>query len=170
MQIGSQVIDRNDVALAGLRIFVGFLFIMFGQYKIFGTQFIYGGGFVSYINGFIAHGAYPFMLPVLKNFVLAHPTALAYLVSFGEMAIGLGLVLGVLVRTASVFGCVFMLAMLFSSNYPGAGVPLWRYFGASLQTNTLVICFAAFVLGDAGRVLSLGKYLRKRGHSGGPKK
>lgn len=166
MQIGSLAIDRNDVALAFLRIFVGFLFIMFGQYKIFGTQFIYGGGFESYINGFIAHGAYPFMLPVLKNFVLAHHIAMAYLVSYGEMAIGLGLALGILVRTASVFGCVFMVAMLFSSNYPGANVPLWRYFGASLQTNVLAMCFAAFVIGEAGRVLSVWRYLRKRGKAG----
>lgn len=166
MQIGSLAIDRNDVALAFLRIFVGFLFIMFGQYKIFGTQFIYGGGFESYINGFIAHGAYPFMLPVLKNFVLAHHIAMAYLVSYGEMAIGLGLALGILVRTASVFGCVFMVAMLFSSNYPGANVPLWRYFGASLQTNVLAMCFAAFVIGEADRVLSVWRYLRKRGKAG----
>jgi thiosulfate dehydrogenase (quinone) large subunit len=166
MQIGSLAIDRNDVALAFLRIFVGFLFIMFGQYKIFGTQFIYGGGFESYINGFIAHGAYPFMLPVLKNFVLAHHIAVAYLVSYGEMAIGLGLVLGILVRTASVFGCIFMLAMLFSSNYPGANVPMWRYFGASLQTNVLAMCFAAFVIGEADRVLSSWRDLRKRGKPG----
>ncbi len=166
MQIGSLAIDRNDVALAFLRIFVGFLFIMFGQYKIFGTQFIYGGGFESYINGFIAHGTYPFMLPVLKNFVLAHHIAMAYLVPYGEMAIGLGLALGILVRTASVFGCVFMVAMLFSSNYPGANVPLWRYFGASLQTNVLAMCFAAFVIGEADLVLSVGRYLRKRGKAG----
>jgi len=166
MQIGSLAIDRNDVALAFLRIFVGFLFITFGQYKIFRTQFIYGGGFESYINGFIAHGAYPFMVPVLNNFVLAHHIAVAYLVSYGEMAIGLGLVLGILVRTASVFGCVFMLAMLFSSNYPGANVPLWRYFGASLQTNVLGMCFAACVIGESDRVLSVWRYLRKRGKAG----
>ncbi|HLW99330.1 MAG TPA: DoxX family membrane protein [Candidatus Acidoferrales bacterium] len=166
MQIGSLAIDRNDVALAFLRIFVGFLFIMFGQYKVFGTQFIFGGGFESYIDGFIAHGAYPFMVPLLKNFVLAHHIAVAYLVSYGEMAIGLGLVLGILVRTAGVFGCIFMLAMLFSSNYPGANVPLWRYFGASLQTNVLAMRFAAFVIGEADRVLSLWRYLRKRGKPG----
>ncbi len=163
MKNGSQVIDRNARVLAGLRIGVGLLFIIFGQYKIFGTQFIYGGGFESYINGFIARGAYPFMEPILKNFVLAHTTAMAYLVSYGEMAIGLGLVLGVLVRTASVFGCIFMLTMLFSSNYPGAHVPLWRYFGASLQTSVLAMCFVTLALGDADKVLSLGRYLGERG-------
>jgi len=31
--------DRNAVALTGLRIAVGLLFLIFGQYKVFGTQF-----------------------------------------------------------------------------------------------------------------------------------
>lgn len=37
--------DRNTVVLAGLRISVGLLFIIFGEYKVFGSQFTMGGGF-----------------------------------------------------------------------------------------------------------------------------
>jgi hypothetical protein len=57
-------------ALTGLRIAVGILFLIFGEYKVFGTQFTIGGGFQYWINRFLAEGAYPFMVPVLKNFVL----------------------------------------------------------------------------------------------------
>jgi len=37
--------DRNTIALAALRIFVGMLFLIFGDYKVFGAEFIWGGGF-----------------------------------------------------------------------------------------------------------------------------
>src|SRR6266700_7097745 len=120
-------------ALAGLRIAVGALFLIFGEYKVVGTQFTRGGGFQYWIGRFLQDGAYPFMVPVLKNFVLPHATPIAFLVAYGELAIGIALVLGILVRAASVCGFVFMLTLLFSSDYPGAGAPFWQYFGASLS-------------------------------------
>jgi thiosulfate dehydrogenase (quinone) large subunit len=152
---------RNTVALAGLRIAVGVLFVMFGQYKVFGAQFTLRGGFEHWIHSFLDQGTYPFMAPVLRGFVLAHSTAIAFLVAYGELAIGVALVSGILVRTASVCGLIFMLALLFSSNYPGAGVPLWQYFGASLNHLVLALCFAAFVFGDADQAVSLRPYLRR---------
>jgi len=120
--------SRDTQALAGLRIAVGILFLIFGEYKVFGTQFTLGGGFQYWINQFLAQGAYPFMVPVLKFFVLPHATALAFLVAYGELAIGLGLALGIAVRPASVFGLIYMLALLLSSNYPGTGAQFWQYF------------------------------------------
>jgi uncharacterized membrane protein YphA (DoxX/SURF4 family) len=154
--------DRNALALAFLRIAVGILFLIFAEYKVFGTQFTLGGGFQRYITGFLTDGAYPFMVPVLKNFVLPHATAFAFLVAYGELAIGLGLVLGVLVRTASWFGFVFMLTLLFSSSYPGPNAAFWMYFGASLSQSVFALCFAAFAMGDADRALSLRPYRPNR--------
>ena len=152
--------DLNTRALAFLRIAVGLLFLVFGEYKVFGTQFTLGGGFQHWINGFLADGAYPFMTPVLRDFVLPHGTAIAFLVAYGELAIGLALTLGVSVRAASVSGCVYMLALLFSANYPGPGVAPWQYFGAALDHLVLALCFAAFALGRTDEVLSAGPYLR----------
>src|ERR1700675_4945240 len=118
--------DTNSRALAVLRIGVGIFFLIFGQYKVFGTQFTLHGGFQFWINRFLEQGgAYPFMAPILRGFVLPHATLIAFLVAYGEFAIGLALVLGLLVRTASVFGIIFMLTLLFSSNYPGPHAPLW---------------------------------------------
>jgi uncharacterized membrane protein YphA (DoxX/SURF4 family) len=154
--------DRNDVVLAGLRIAVGLLFLIFAEYKVFGTQFTLGGGFQSWINRFLADGAYPFMIPILRNFVLPHGTLIAFLVAYGELAIGLALVAGLLVRTASIFGMVYMLSLLFSSNYPGAHAPFWQYFGAALDHLVLAFCFAAFALGNADKVLSFSSYTRRR--------
>lgn len=154
--------DRNARVLAGLRIAVGVLFLLFGQYKVFGTQFTLGGGFQTWIHRFLAEGAYPFIVPVLRDYVLRYGTPIAFVVAYGELAIGLGLTLGILVRTASVFGMIFMLALLFSSDYPGPGAALWQYFGASLSHLVLAFCFAAFALGNADQVLSLHSYLARR--------
>jgi len=150
--------DRNSLALACLRIAVGILFLIFGQYKVFGTRFTLGGGFQYWINRFLVDGSYPFMVPVLRNFVLPHATPIAFLVAYGEFAIGLALVLGILVRTASLCGLVYMLSLLFASNYPGAQAVFWQYFGAALNHLVLALCFATFALGDAAQVLSLRRY------------
>ena len=155
--------DANTRALAGLRIAVGCLFLIFGQYKVFGTQFTLHGGFQWWINKFLQDGAaYPFIVPVLKGFVLPHATPIAFLVAYGELAIGLALVLGICVRPASGFGFVYMMALLFSSNYPGAGAPLWQYFGASLDHSVLALCFLAFLAGESEAALSAGKYIARR--------
>ena len=57
MRMGTQVqvapetnVDANTRALAHLRIAVGVLFLIFGEYKVFGTQFTLGGGFEGWIN------------------------------------------------------------------------------------------------------------------------
>ena len=153
--------DVNSRALAYLRIGVGVFFLIFGQYKVFGTQFTLGGGFQEWINRFLADGAYPFMVPVLRGFVLSHGTAIAFLVAYGELAIGLALVLGVVVRPASVFGGIYMLALLLSSNYPGPDAALWQYFGASLSHSVFLLCFAALVVGRSDAVLSIRPRLRR---------
>jgi thiosulfate dehydrogenase [quinone] large subunit len=147
--------DKNALALACLRVAVGCLFLIFAQYKVFGTQFTLHGGFQWWINEFLRQGAYPFMVPVLQRFVLPHATAIAFLVAYGELAIGLSLVLGLWVRAASAFGFVYMLALLFSSNYPGPRVPLWQYFGASLDHSVLALCFLAFMVGRSDQRMSM---------------
>ncbi len=160
MALTSDPNTRNSYALALLRIGVGIFFLIFGQYKVFGTAFTLHGGFQFWINKFLEGGTYPFMAPVLRGFVLPHATSIAFLVAYGEFAIGLALVLGILVRSASFFGLVFMLTMLFSSDYPGAGAPFWQYFGASLGHSVFALCFAAFLLGRADSVWSVAA-LRK---------
>jgi uncharacterized membrane protein YphA (DoxX/SURF4 family) len=146
---------QNAKALAILRISVGILFLIFAEYKVFGTQFTLHGGFQFWINKFLEEGAYPFMVPILRGFVLPHATAIAFLVAYSELSIGLALVLGVLVRPASAGGLLFMFTLLFSSDYPGAHAPLWQYFGASLSHSVFALCFLAFLVGRADAVWSL---------------
>jgi uncharacterized membrane protein YphA (DoxX/SURF4 family) len=147
---------QNSRALALLRIGVGAFFLIFAQYKILSTDFTLHGGFQFWINKFLSEGgAYPFMVPILHNFVLPHATPIAFLVAYSELAIGLALLLGVFVRPASLGGLIFMLTLLFSSDYPGPAAPVWQYFGASLSHSVFALCFLTFLLGDAESVWSL---------------
>lgn len=155
MQEHQPPFDLNSRALAMLRIGVGVFFLIFGEYKVFGTQFTLHGGFQYWINRFLDGGAYPFMAPVLRGFVLSHAAPIAFLVAYGELAIGIALVCGILVRPASASGLVFMLTLLFSSDYPGTGAPFWQYFGASLSHSVFIVCFAAFLMGRADAVWSV---------------
>lgn len=147
-------------ALTTLRIAVGCIFLIFAEYKIFGTRFTRGGGFQYWINVFLQGGSYPFMVPVLKNFVLPHATPIAFLVAYGELAIGLAMVSGILVRPASLCGVIYMLTLLFSSNYPGANAPFWQYFGASLDHSVLALCFCTFALTHSDELWSIHSFRR----------
>ena len=153
---------RNATAIALLRIFVGIFFLVFGQYKVFGTEFTLHGGFEESIRGFLAQGAYPWMAPILRNVVLPHARVCAFLTGYGELLIGLGLIFGVLTRLASVFGILLMLLLWLSAGYPGPDVALWRYFGASLEWSVFAGCFGAFLIGEAETRWSLAPWLRAR--------
>jgi thiosulfate dehydrogenase [quinone] large subunit len=104
------------------------------------------------------------MVPLLRGFVLPHAAPIAFLVAYGELAIGLALLLGVCVRPASAFGLLYMLTLLFSSNYPGAHAPLWQYFGASLDHSVLALCFITFLIGNSTAAWSLHFWRGQRTH------
>src|SRR5258708_39178699 len=117
----------NERALAFLRICVGILFLIFGQYKVFGTQFTLHGGFEFWINKFLQGVAYPFMAPILRGFVLPHARPIAFLVAYGELAIGIALTLGVWVRRAVAVGVVVWGEVVFGAGFSGAGGGVWEY-------------------------------------------
>jgi thiosulfate dehydrogenase (quinone) large subunit len=152
--------SRNATALAALRIFVGIFFLLFGEYKVFGTEFTLHGGFEDSIRSFLAQGTYPWMAPVLRHVVLPHAHVCAFLTAYGELLIGLGLIFGVLTRVASVFGMLLMLLLWLSAGYPGPDVAIWRYFGASLDWSIFAGCFAAFLIGEPEMRWSLTAQLR----------
>ena len=162
----------NERALAFLRIAVGIFFVVLAEYKVFGTEFTLGGGFRSSVQGFLAQGeAYPFIRPLLEG-MLAHGTTLmAFLVAYGEFAIGLSLVVGVWSRLASMFGFVLMIGIWLSSGYPGVHAAFWMYWGASLSQTVFALCFVVLALGRAEQSWSLRELLKvssvKRKRQGG---
>lgn len=152
----------NTRAILMLRIIVGAFFLLFGQYKVFGAEFTHGG-FEIFVRGFLTqHANYPFMAAMLEHFVLPHARLCAYMTGYGELLIGLALIFGLLTRLASVFGILLMLLLWFSAGYPGPGVAVWRYFGASLDWSVFIACFVAFLVGAPEAQWSLASRLRLR--------
>jgi uncharacterized membrane protein YphA (DoxX/SURF4 family) len=141
--------------IALVRIFTSVFFLLFGQYKIFGSSFSHGG-FQQYLQGFVQTGAVRFYATFLNNFVLPEAVFFGYVVGVVELFIGLSLLLGKWVRIASVLGALHMLSLTLATWWePGHGVPLWRYFGAELDHLPLLFLFLIFFAADAGQVWGL---------------
>jgi uncharacterized membrane protein YphA (DoxX/SURF4 family) len=149
--------------IAMVRIATGVIFLFFGEYKISGPQWAYGG-FEGWIHGFLNDGApVGFYRSFLVQFVLVHPVLCARLVGWGEFAIGLSLVSGLFVRAASVGGAMEMISLALSTWFePGHGVRVWRYFGANADHIALLFLFAIFFGTSAGEVWGLDGRFRNR--------
>jgi thiosulfate dehydrogenase [quinone] large subunit len=139
--------------IAVTRIVTGIFFLFFAEYKVAGPAWAYGG-FEKWIRGYV-DGNMPvgFYKPVLVDFALVHPVLCARIVAFGELAIGLSLVLGLLVRPASIAGAVLMINMALATWFaPGHDAPAWQYIGANLDHLPLLLLFAIFFATRAGEV------------------
>lgn len=141
--------------IAAARIATSIFFILFGEYKLFGSGFAHGG-FQQYLEGYIQGGAVAFYRPILANIVLPHATFFGYAVGAVEMFIGLSLLFGLWVRPACILGVLHMLSLTLATWWePGHSVPVWRYFGAELDHLPLLFLFVIFYVADAGQVWGL---------------
>ena len=142
-------------AIAGVRIATSVFFLLFAEYKLAGPGFAHGG-FQRYLHDYIAHSAVSFYRPVLSGLILPHSVFFGYLVGAIEMFVGVCLLLGFWVRPASVVGIFFLLNLTLAAWWdPGHGVPLWRYFGARLDTVPLLLLLIVFYATDAGKMWGL---------------
>ncbi len=138
--------------IAGVRIAVSVFFLLFGEYKVAGPGFAHGG-FQTYLQGYIAESAVGFYRPFLSRVVLPHAVFFGYAVGVIELLVGILLLTGLWVRAASVLGILFLLNLTFAAWWePGHGAPIWRYFGARLDTLPLMLLLIIFFAADAGRV------------------
>jgi len=150
-------------AIACVRIATGIIFLLFAEYKIAGSEFT-PVGFEHWVRGWVAQGqVVGFYKPILVNVALAHPALCARLVAWGEMAIAISLILGLLVRASAVGGVIMMISFILSTWYtPGHGAPVWQYFGANLDHIPLLFLFVVFYATRAGDVWGLDGWLRMR--------
>ena len=131
-------------ALVIARICTGIFFILFGEYKVFGSAFAHSG-FARYLEGYIQETAVSFYRPVLSHVVLPHVVFFGYLVGAVELFIGISLIFGIFIRVASVLGMLHMLSLTLATWWsPGHAAPLWRYFGAELDHLPLLLLFLIF--------------------------
>ena len=106
-----------------LRIYVGYQWLMAGWEKVINPMWV-GSQAGTAIQGFLhgallkTSGANPavsgWYAYFISNVALAHPAFFSYLVSFGELAVGLGLILGAFTGIAAFFGVMMNFNYLFA--------------------------------------------------------
>ncbi len=146
--------------LAVCRVFVGGMFLLFGEYKVFRPWFAHGGGIQYWLARFTP---LPFYQAFLTHCVSVHPVFWAYLVGFGELAIGLSLVSGLLVRVASIGGLFEMLNLLAATGYSaGPHADLWEYFGSNLDHICPALLLVLFFFSRAGETWGFDGWLARQ--------
>ena len=141
--------------IAVVRIATSVFFLLFGEYKVAEPGFAHGG-FQTYLHDYIANTAVGFYRPFLSGLVLPHAVFFGYVVGIVELLIGISLLLGLWVRPGCMLGALFLLNITLAAWWePGHGAPLWRYFGARLDTLPLLLLLIIFYAADAGRVWGL---------------
>jgi len=145
-----------------VRIATGFLFFLFGEYKVASPVFAHAG-FPQYLQGYINTEAVSIYRPFLVHLIQPHTVFFGYVVGILELWIAASLILGLWVRPTSILGALFMLNLTLSTWWaPGHGVAFWRYFGAELDTIPLLFLFLIFFASDAGRCWGLDAAMRPR--------
>jgi uncharacterized membrane protein YphA (DoxX/SURF4 family) len=141
--------------IAGVRVATSIFFLLFGEYKVAGPGFAHGG-FQTYLQDYITNSAVRFYRPVLSGLFLSHAVFFGYVVGVVELLIGVSLLIGLWVRPACILGILFLLNLTLAAWWgPGHGVPMWRYFGARLDTLPLLLLLIIFFAADAGQVWGL---------------
>lgn len=98
-----------------LRVYTGAFFLYYGFGKVRNPNFADG------LAGFVTSqldNSFGFIRPFLESVVLPHKSVFAVLVSFGELFVGVALVLGLATRWASIAGA-FMVAVFWFTKGQG---------------------------------------------------
>ncbi len=134
-----------------LRVYTGVFFLYYGFGKVRNPEF--DNGLAGFVSGRLENSA-SFIQPFLESVVLPNNGVFAFLVAWGELAIGLALILGLATRWASVAGALMVGAF-------------WATKGQGFldAQNHDVIWFVIFIVlaaVHAGRVHSLDERLADR--------
>ncbi len=129
-------------------------FLLFGEYKVAGPGFAHGG-FQNYLRDYLGTAVRVYR-PVLSSLIVPHAVFFGYAVGVIELVVGISLLIGFWVRPACVLGIFFLLNLTLAAWWePGHGAPLWRYFGARLDTLPLLLLLLIFFSANAGTVWGL---------------
>lgn len=140
--------------LAIPRIFVGYHFISVAIPKL--THGFTGGEELpAQLLKSVARDPIGFHRAFIQGFVLPHAGFFSYLVPYGELAIGISLVLGCLVRVSSFFGAFHNLNILLAIALPNGGAQ-------AAVNGVFIAAHIAFVGASAGRALGVDALFKKR--------
>jgi thiosulfate dehydrogenase (quinone) large subunit len=140
--------------IAVVRILLGYHFIGTGLDKLFGN-FLSGKSLLNDLarggpkDPFAWHHAF------ISGFVVPHVHFFSYLVTYGELAIGISLLLGCLVRISSSFGALHNMNIWLAIGWGGPGSVIGL-------NRTFVLLHLIFAFSSAGRAFGIDGFLHKR--------
>lgn len=136
--------------LAIIRIFVGYHFITTGWQKI-STN--WGGSeLTKQLMDNIQHDMFTWHHDFIVGWVVPNAGWFSHFIGYSELALGLSLLVGCLVRVSSAFGTFHMLN-IYTSIATGAQVGLTRIF---------IVAQLMFLFASAGRSLGIDGWLHRR--------
>ena len=138
-------------ALVMLRIYLGMVFLIAALPKL-------NRDFTPSLVGFLEEVAltkgHPFYQEFVRQVVMPNATLFAWLVTWGELALGVLLILGLLTRLSAV------VALILALNYMLAkGAWFWT---PSSNDAAFVVISLGLIVGAAGRTLGLDSVLARR--------
>lgn len=141
-----------DMALAGLRIYLGVMWLAYGTSK-FESDWASGKQeFLSAVSFASKSTGEPFKT-LLVNFVIPHQAVFAQLVAFGESLVAISLLLGLLTK----FGAAG--SMFLSATYYLATGRYTSHFGVESIELLILVVSLYLLITPSGRYLSLDRIL-----------
>ncbi|MFJ2609611.1 DoxX family protein [Streptomyces sp. NPDC091279] len=140
-------------ALVPLRIFLGVTFIYAGLDKVTDSAFLKGSGAGS-IGETMRAVRDSSAIPALVDLALKNPVGFGYAIAFGEVAVGIGTLIGLLARLAALGGALISLSLWLTVSW--ASDPY--YYGNDLA---YLMAWLPLVLAGAA-VFSLDALIRGR--------
>lgn len=138
--------------IALLRIYTGVFFAVHGYGKLT-RDGDFGDGLAGFVNSQLEN-SFGFIRPFLESVVLPNKALFGVLVSWGELLIGLALIVGLATRYASIAGAIMLAAFWFTK---GQGV-------LSGQNHDVIwfVIFVVLATVHAGRTFGLDMKLADR--------
>ncbi|MCX5258020.1 DoxX family protein [Streptomyces canus] len=143
----------SQYALVPLRIFLGVTFIYAGLDKLTDSAFMKSSGSGS-IGDMMRSVRDSSAIPALVDLSLKNPVGFGYAIAFGELAVGIGTLLGILARLAALGGALISLSLWLTVSW--ASDPY--YYGNDLA---YLMAWLPLVLAGAS-VFSVDAALRSR--------
>jgi len=133
--------------LSVLRIYIGYYLLWQGIRK-YQRDFPKGDWIGRQIGDIGTLDLYPWYKSFLQHYVVPHSELFGYLVMLGEIAVGVGLLLGLFTRFSSCVGLFMLINYYLGPGMARGGAPL-------AQQQTFIVCLAIFILANPGRALGL---------------
>lgn len=144
---------------AVVRILTGLLFTAEGLSKLSG-DFVRGG--FAKDAGRMAAESFPFWKRFLETTVVPHAGVFGWLIALGELAVGVGLLLGFLTRVASAGGAVLMLAIALGQAKPEPGAAWDDWITSGLTPKLAFLLLVLLCAVNPGKVWGLDGTRRGR--------